>query len=470
MNCRSSSLAGFSLQYASERLQEQIELLNIVQKERDSFLSQLAERNQDTFELNQVRAFQKILEETNGRLLRDRDSALELAAQMKGQCDIIRAQYQEARSTVQQLTAELQSQSKGTEALVLQRICSEVSAKFEIEKANHMKTQLDLNELKARYDRVTKELESLEELKQAMTSNIKKLTGSLKKSQVENVCVSHIMHSASLRCFDTVRRPNVVTQDTEGKLQQQIALLRCEKRRLEEGNDTMEHDLKQLRDHYNAEKHKQKQMSKELDDAIEQQMTAVKQHDAVVDQYNNVCKYAHRLLKLVNDVEHRYQNAEAHCQDLHENRGTAESRLQKMVVELEQLQDAVENSNKELAKERRERMEALKVCMASENKISDKERESKQLKAQLMAANEMQKSAEFESTELKKIVQIAQDRLDAVREKVNDCMEIVEGTDSVRAIDTRKWKMQRSECEITVDSKGETVSIQRGGVISFGCI
>jgi hypothetical protein len=453
LSCQGPNLADFSLHYASERLQEQIELLNVVQKERDSLLSQLAERNQDAFELNQVRAFQKTLEETNERLQRDRDSALELAAQMKGQCDIIRAQYQEARSTVHHLTAELQSQSKGTEAVVLQRICSEVSAKFEMEKANHMKTQLELNEVKARCDRVTRELESLEELKQTMTTNIKELTGSLKKSQAENVLVSHMMQSASLKCFNTAIRPNVMTQDVEGKLHQQIALLRCEKRQLEEQSKIMEHELKQLREHYNTEKHKKKQMMIELDDATQQQMTTVKQHDAVIDQYNTVCKYAHKLWRLLNDVKRQCQNAEAHCQDLKEDQSTVEVQLQKMVIQLEQLQNELESSNKELAKERREKIEALKVCMAHENKMSDKKRENKKLKAQLKEANEMKKSVGFENAELKKNVQIVSDRLAVVREKVNDFMETMEDTDSLYGICARNWKMQCSDCEITVNSK-----------------
>ena len=245
-----SKIAEYSLHGAAEKLEEHIQLLAVLQEDRECLLSQLTAHAEDSLELKHVKQSQKVLEETNERLLRERDSALEQAAQMKGQCDIMRVQYNETRAMVQQLTAELRARSPETEALVLQRICSEVSAKFEIEKANHMATQFELNELQVKYDRVEKELEGLRELKKSLTSNINELTGSLRKSQAESVVANMIRTQSNGFKSSLVGPSDATVSDDSQRIQRQVALLQWQKTQLEGKIEDMECETHHLRNQF----------------------------------------------------------------------------------------------------------------------------------------------------------------------------------------------------------------------------
>lgn len=246
-----NGFAGFSVRCAADRLQELIELLETVRAERDQLLAQLAEREQDSLELKQVRACQVMVEQCNALLQRERDGALEQLALLRGQCDIIRAEYNEARSNAQQLREEVQSRSNGIENHVLRRLCSESSAKFEIEKANHMKTQLELNEVRAKCERVRRELEQLQELKHNMASNIEELKGSLRKSEAENLFQK--VHTSSLRGdLENMRLNRSPSKSGVSRLQQQVTLLKWQKGQCEIKLEEVEAEAQDLREQYDV--------------------------------------------------------------------------------------------------------------------------------------------------------------------------------------------------------------------------
>ena len=214
-------------------------MVEFVRVERDQLLSQLAEREQDLVELNQARTCLMKFEQSGKQLQQERDVALEQLAQLKGQYDIIYSQYQEAKDSNHKLKEDLHSQSGGVETSVLKRLCSETSAMFEIEKANHMDTKFELNELRAKHERVCRELEQLQEMKDNMTTDIEELRGSLRKSEAEN---RFQRTTKSLKGgFDSLtlsRTPS--SKHLASKLQQQVALLKWQNHQyqvqLEEAN------------------------------------------------------------------------------------------------------------------------------------------------------------------------------------------------------------------------------------------
>ena len=243
--------ADFTMRCAAGKMQEHIELLENVRADRDQLLNQLAEREQDSLELKQVKACQTMLEQSNERLQRERDSALEQLALLRGQCVIINSQYQEARSNVQKLREEVRSQSNGLENNVLRRLCSESSAKFEIEKANHMKTQLELNEVRAKYERIERELGDLRELRHNMASNIEELKGSLRKSEAENLFQRK--HTQSLRGdLENMQLNRSSSRSGLSRLHQQLTLLKWQKGQCESKVEDLETETQELREQYDV--------------------------------------------------------------------------------------------------------------------------------------------------------------------------------------------------------------------------
>jgi hypothetical protein len=443
--------ADFTMKCATSKLQEQIELLENVRADRDQLLNQLAEREQDSLELQQVKACRTMLEQSNERLQRERDSALEQLALLRGQCDILNSEYQEARSNVQKLREEVRSHCHGLENNVLRRLCSESSAKFEIEKVNHMKTQLDLNEMRAKYERMERELGELQELKSNMASNIEELKGSLRKSEAENLFQKK--HTQSLKGdLENMQFNRSSSRSGLSRLHQQLTLLKWQKGQCESKLEDLETEMQELKEQYNVARREHKQTRDELELKIEELFEVSQDHSELVDQFNSLTTYTNDVVSKMEEMKFGCQEATLRWQDLDEECKTVTGRLESAIKELNRLRNDFDAANHDLAKERCARMEAIRWSMNCESNVDRKQRENKELRSQLRLVERSQKAAEQENLELREVIRLAQIRLDDAKDRITSSIKSQEdGQISAGSQDANKWNLRYSTVNVTED-------------------
>ena len=187
----------FQLRSMREQLYEQIHVLETVRTERDDLLHRLAALEADSLELRRVRSWSRALQDQNDQLQKDRDSALQKFAVLNGQFSVIFAEYTSAKNDVQTLRNELHVRSAGVESSILRRLCSEMSAKYEFERVNHVKSQLELTEVKTMSEALEREAENLRETRQRLVADVERLENELRRTSVE--AAHERKHATSLR-------------------------------------------------------------------------------------------------------------------------------------------------------------------------------------------------------------------------------------------------------------------------------